>query len=114
MKRVIVSIVIAVTALTAALAQAGQRAYVDQAGSGDGADLQNVVVSDTNGFLAFKIDGTLVPDTTIEIYIDSDRSQSTGDEATTSTSPSTWEGTARRTTTPSAGTGRSGRASRST
>ena len=81
MKRVIVSVVIAVTALTAALAQAGERAYVDQAGdSATAPDLRNVAVSDTNGFLAFKIDGTLVPDTSIEIYIDSDRSQSTGDD----------------------------------
>ena len=81
MKRTIVSIVIAATALMAALAQAGEKAYVDQAGdSATAPDLRNVVVTDANGFLAFKIDGALVPDSTIEVYIDSDRNQSTGDE----------------------------------
>ena len=44
-------------------------------------DLTNVTPSRTrNGLLVFKIEGTLVPSSAFEIYVDKDRDQSTGDD----------------------------------
>jgi hypothetical protein len=73
------ALIIAVS-LTAAVATAGNTTYSDAAGdSGTAPDLTNVVVTDTGGFIAFKIDGTLVPSSSVEILIDTDRNQATGD-----------------------------------
>lgn len=81
MKRIVVLVAVAALGIAATLAQAGEKAYVDAAGdSGTAPDLGNVVVTDTNGFLVFKIDGKLVPDSSIQIFIDADRNPSTGDD----------------------------------
>lgn len=81
MKRIVVLVAVAAVGIAATLAQAGEKAYVDAAGdSGTAPDLGNVVVTDTNGFLAFKIDGTLVPSSTFVIFIDTDRNQSAGED----------------------------------
>jgi hypothetical protein len=79
MKRMIVLVVMAAVGIAAAMAEAGDKAYVDAAGdAGTAPDLTNVTVTDSNGLLVFKIDGTLVPSSAFEIYIDADRNQSTG------------------------------------
>ena len=81
MKRTIVPAVIAAVGIAAGIAAAGEKSYVDAAGdSGTAPDIGNVVVTDVNGLLVFKINGTLVPSSAFEIYIDSDRNQSTGDD----------------------------------
>jgi hypothetical protein len=81
MKRMIVLVVIAAVGIAATMAEAGEKAYVDAAGdAGTAPDLTNVTVTDSNGLLVFKIDGTLVPSSAFEIYIDKDRDQSTGDD----------------------------------
>jgi hypothetical protein len=79
MKRIIVAAVTAVLASSAAMAAAAERSYADAAGdSGTAPDLTSVDVSDANGFVVFKIGGTLAPLTSYEILIDTDRNQSTG------------------------------------
>jgi hypothetical protein len=77
----LVLVVSAALGVMAAMAQAGEKAFVDATGdSGTAPDLGNVVVTDANGLLVFKLDGKLVPDSSIQIYIDADRNQSTGDD----------------------------------
>ncbi len=81
MKRTIVLVVIVALGVAATLAHASEKAYVDNAGdSGAAPDLTNVTVADSNGFVAFKIEGTLVPSSSFEIFIDKDRDQATGDD----------------------------------
>ena len=81
MKRIILVVTIVALVGTAAIATAGEKSFADDAGdSGTAPDLTKVVVSETNGLLVFRIDGALVPDSSIEIYIDADRDQSTGGE----------------------------------
>lgn len=81
MKRKMLLVVVAALGVAAAMAQAGEKAYVDATGdSGTAPDLGNVVVTDSNGLLVFKVDGTLVPSSAIQIYIDADRNQATGDD----------------------------------
>ena len=81
MKRMIVVVVIAVIGIAATMASAGDKAYVDAAGdSGTAPDITNVTVTDANGLVVFKIEGTLVPSSAFEIYVDKDRDQSTGDD----------------------------------
>lgn len=81
MKRIILVVMIVALVGTAAIATAGEKSFADDAGdSGTAPDLTKVVVSETNGLLVFRIDGALVPDSSIEIYIDADRDQSTGGE----------------------------------
>jgi len=81
MKRLIALTAIVAGCLTAAAALAGERAYTDDTGdAGTAPDLTSVTVSDTNGFLAFKIMGNLAPSTSYAIFIDTDRNQSTGDD----------------------------------
>ena len=65
----------------ATTAFAREKAYTD--GTGDAAtapDITSVAVSDTNGFLAFKIVGNLTPSTSYAIFIDTDRNRTTGDD----------------------------------
>jgi hypothetical protein len=82
MKRsIIVVIVIAALAVTGAMAAVAERSYADAAGdSGTAPDLTSIDVSDANGFVVFKIGGTLSPLSSFEILIDTDRNQSTGRE----------------------------------
>lgn len=80
MKRHVAPALIAGICLMAAVATAGNKTYGDDAGdSGAAPDLTNVTVTDTGGFIVFKIDGTLVPSSSFEILIDTDRNRSTGD-----------------------------------
>ena len=63
------------------MATAAERSYSDAAGDSRTApDLTSVDVSDTNGFVVFKIGGTLTQSSSFEILIDADRNQSTGDD----------------------------------
>ena len=81
MKRLIALTALVVGSIASAAAFAGEKAYTDGAGdSGTAPDLTSVTVSDTNGFLAFKIMGNLVPSTAYAVYVDTDRNQSTGDD----------------------------------
>jgi hypothetical protein len=81
MKRSISLGLVVLAGVCAAAAIAAERSYTDDAGdSGTAPDLTNVTVTDSNGFLAFKIAGSLAPSSTIEIFIDTDRNQSTGDD----------------------------------
>ena len=65
----------------AAGAAAAERSYTDDTGdSGTAPDLTSVTVTDSNGFLAFKIAGNLVPSSSLVIFVDTDRNQSTGDD----------------------------------
>lgn len=69
------------TGTVAAGAVAAERAYTDEAGDSRTApDLTAVTVTDSGGFLAFKIAGTLVPSSSLVIFIDADRNRGTGDE----------------------------------
>ena len=81
MKRIMIVAVIAALAGTGAMAAAAERSYSDAAGDSRTApDLTSVDVSDTNGFVVFKIGGTLTQSSSFEILIDTDRNQSTGDD----------------------------------
>lgn len=81
MKRMLFFAAIAALGIAATMAHAGEKAYLDGTGdSGTAPDLANVVVTDSNGLVVFKVDGTLVPSSSIQIYIDADRNQSTGDD----------------------------------
>jgi hypothetical protein len=81
MKHLIALTAVVAASVATAAALAGEKAYTDGAGdAGTAPDLTSVTVSDTNGFLAFKIMGNLAPSTSYVIWIDTDRNQSTGDE----------------------------------
>ena len=81
MKRLVTLVLIVSAAVAAATALAGERAYTDGAGdSGTAPDVTTVTVSDSNGFLAFKIAGNLVPSTSFDILVDVDRNGSTGSQ----------------------------------
>ena len=79
MKHLVAIAVVGVVAVSTAAALAADRSYTDDTGdAGTAPDLTNVTVTDSNGFLAFKIAGTLVPSSSLVIYVDTDRKQSTG------------------------------------
>ena len=81
MKYLIACVLVVVVGALAAGAMAAERSYTDDAGdSGTAPDLTSVTVTDSNGFLAFKIAGNLVPSSSLLIVIDTDRNQSTGDD----------------------------------
>lgn len=81
MKHLVAIAVVVVVSISTAAAVAAERAYTDDVGdAGTAPDLTSVTVSDSNGFLAFKIAGNLAPSTSYVIYVDTDRNQSTGDE----------------------------------
>jgi hypothetical protein len=81
MKRYLVPTLVAVTSIVVAAAAGGTKTYTDASGdSGTAPDLSNVEVSESGGFIVFKISGTLVPSSSIELYIDADRNRSTGDD----------------------------------
>ena len=81
MKRYIALALVVAAASSASMALAAERGYTDDPGdSGTAPDLTSVTVTDSNGFLAFKITGTLVPSSSFVIYVDTDRNQSTGDD----------------------------------
>ncbi len=81
MKHLVAIAVVGVVAVSTAAALAADRSYTDDTGdAGTAPDLTNVTVTDSNGFLAFKIAGTLVPSSSLVIYVDTDRNQSTGDD----------------------------------
>jgi hypothetical protein len=73
------ALTLAVALCTTAVAAAGNTTYGDAAGdSGTAPDLTKVEVTDSGGFVAFKLEGTLVPSSGFEILIDTDRSRATG------------------------------------
>ena len=81
MKRFIALVATAVGCIAAATAFAGEKAFTDGAGdAGTAPDITGVSVSDTDGFIAFKIIGNLAPSTSYAIFIDTDRNGSTGDD----------------------------------
>ena len=68
MKRMLFFAAIAALGIAATMAHAGEKAYLDGTGdSGTAPDLANVVVTDSNGLVVFKIDGTLVPSSSFQI-----------------------------------------------
>ncbi len=73
--------VTSIVAVATAAAGGGPKTYTDaSADSGTAPDLSTVDVSESGGFIVFKIAGTLVPSSSIELYIDADRNRSTGDD----------------------------------
>src|SRR5262245_30051841 len=81
MKHLIALTAVLAASIVAAAAFAGEKAYTDGSGdAGTAPDLTSVTVSDTNGFLAFRIMGNLAPSTSYVIWIDTDRNQNTGDD----------------------------------
>jgi hypothetical protein len=81
MKRFTAMTAIIAGCIAAATAFAGEKAFTDGAGDASTApDLTSVTVSDTNGFIAFKITGNLAPSTSYAIFIDTDRNPTTGDD----------------------------------
>jgi hypothetical protein len=81
MKHVIALGLVVATGAVAASAVAAEQSYTDASGdSGTAPDLTAVAVTDSNGFVAFKVSVTLVPSSTLVIFIDADRNRSTGDE----------------------------------
>ena len=81
MKRRLVLTLIAALCATAAAATAGNKTFSDASGdSGTAPDLTSVEVSETGGFIVFKIAGTLVPSSSFELVLDTDRNRSTGDD----------------------------------
>jgi hypothetical protein len=81
MKRYLALALIAGLCVTTAAATAGNKSFSDATGdSGTAPDLTTVEVTDTGGFVAFKIAATLVPSSSIQLSIDTDRDRATGDE----------------------------------